>query len=174
VEEASLPEPVIGPLKRYAEVLDVRVVAGVHDVAPAVARLAHVSDGLGDAGLDDDAIERVRAGAPDLIVAAEHDLDAPKPLTTDGARSIMERLWTHDVLAERRDELDLSLNGDYRPNCTAGGGASGKCLFDSSATPLRPDIWTTAKNRCARPTNISRPPSAPTWRPRRSRRRTIV
>jgi len=25
----------------------------------------------------------------------------------------MERLWTHDVLAERRDELDLSLNGDY-------------------------------------------------------------
>jgi len=73
----------------------------------------HVTEGLADAGLDDDAIERVRAGAPDLIVAAEHDLDAPKPLTTDGARSIMERLWTHDALNERRDELDLSLNGDY-------------------------------------------------------------
>jgi len=25
----------------------------------------------------------------------------------------MERLWTHDALADRRDELDLSLNGDY-------------------------------------------------------------
>ncbi|MDR9432138.1 MAG: hypothetical protein RI568_15765 [Natronomonas sp.] len=25
----------------------------------------------------------------------------------------MERLWTHEALSERRDELDLTLDGDY-------------------------------------------------------------
>jgi len=74
---------------------------------------SHVTEGLADAGLDDVAIERDRSGAPDLIVATEYGLDAPKPLTTDGARSIMERLWNHDDLVERRDELDLTLDGDY-------------------------------------------------------------
>ncbi|RLM62487.1 site-specific recombinase [Halorubrum sp. Atlit-26R] len=112
-KEASLPEPVIGPLKRYAEVLDVPESWPVFTTLHRPSLASHVSDGLGDAGLDDDAIERVRGGAPDLIVATEHDLDAPKPLTTDGARSIMERLWTHEKLAERRDELDLTLDGDY-------------------------------------------------------------
>ncbi|WP_241658409.1 hypothetical protein [Halorubrum sp. BOL3-1] len=96
-KEASLPEPVITPLKRYAEVLDVPESWPVFTTLHRPSLASHVSTGLSDAGLDDDEIERVRAGAHDLIVAAEHDLDAPKPLTTDGARSIMERIWTHET-----------------------------------------------------------------------------
>jgi len=72
-KEASLPEPVIGPLKRYAEVLDVPESWPVFTTLHRPSLASHVSDGLGDAGLDDDAIERVRAGRADLIVAAEHD-----------------------------------------------------------------------------------------------------
>jgi len=162
VEGGVAPEPVIGPLKRYAEVLDVPESWPVFTTLHRPSLASHVSDGLGDAGLGDDAIERVRAGAPDLIVAAEHDLDAPKPLTTDGARSIMERLGSdpHDVLAERRDELDLSLNGDYL-ELHGGRRGVGEVLFDSS------------ERRCGPISGQQRRTGArglPTYRGRRARR----
>jgi len=112
-KEASLPDPVITPLKRYAEVLDVSDSWPVFTTLHRPSLASYVTAGLADAGLDDTAIERIRAGAPDLIVAAEYNLNAPNPLTTDGARSIMERLWNDDALADRRDELDLSLDGNY-------------------------------------------------------------
>jgi len=112
-KEASLPEPVITPLKRYAKVLNVPESWPVFTTLHRPSLASYVTKGLADPGLDDDAIERIREGAPDLIVAAEYGLDALKPLTTEGARSIMERLWTHDALADRRNELDLSLDGGY-------------------------------------------------------------
>ena len=169
--EASFLEPVIGSLRRYTEVLDVPESWPVFTTLHRPSLASHVSDGLGDAGLDDDETERVRGGAPDLIVAAENDLDAPKLLTTDGPRSIMEWLWTHEALVERRNELTSHSTGTIS-NFTVDAAASERCLFESSATPQRRGISTTVRNRSARRTSTLRPPNAPTWRPRRSRRRT--
>jgi len=112
-KEASLPGPVIKPLRRYAEILEVPDSWPVFTTLHRPSLASHVTEGLADAGLDDVAIDRLRSGAPDLIVAADHDLAAPKPLTTDGARSIMDRIWNHEDLVARREELDLTLDGDY-------------------------------------------------------------
>jgi len=46
------------------EVLDVPESWPVFTTLHRPSLASHVSDGLGDAGLDDDAIERVRAGRP--------------------------------------------------------------------------------------------------------------
>jgi len=90
--DASLPDPVLGPLERYKELLEPRedwpVIPTLH--RPTLAR--HVQQELRDAGLGEDEIETVRNAKPDLVVAAEYDLPAPPALKPDGARRVMERL----------------------------------------------------------------------------------
>lgn len=112
-KEASLPEPVIGPMRRYYNVLEPPeewpVFTSLH--RPSLSR--HVQDKLADAGYTEEEIAAEREGRPDLLVAADHDLAPPKPLTTNGARSVMERLWNHEGIQERCEELDVALEGDY-------------------------------------------------------------
>ncbi|GAB7095436.1 phage integrase SAM-like domain-containing protein [Halolamina litorea] len=91
-DEASLPDPVLGPLERYGRLLDVPedwpVFTTLH--RPTLAR--HVTAGLEARGLSESEIERQRDGRPDLLVAAEFDLNAPPALKPNGARRVLERL----------------------------------------------------------------------------------
>ncbi|MDR9432139.1 MAG: hypothetical protein RI568_15770 [Natronomonas sp.] len=63
-KEASLHELVIDPLSRYAELLDVPDSWPVFTTLHRPSLASHVTEELVVDGLDDDAIERVRAGAP--------------------------------------------------------------------------------------------------------------
>ena len=91
-DEASLPDPTLGPLRRYRQLLDAPadwpVFTTLH--RPSLAR--HVTAGLRDRGLSEPEIERHRDAKPDLLVAAEFDLDAPPALKPNGARRVMQRL----------------------------------------------------------------------------------
>lgn len=90
--EASLPDPVLGPLERYKELLDPGedwpVIPTLH--RPTLAQ--HVQEGLREAGVDTDEIEALRDAKPDLVLAAEYDLSAPPALKPNGARRVMKRL----------------------------------------------------------------------------------
>ncbi|MFC6770099.1 tyrosine-type recombinase/integrase [Halorubrum pallidum] len=117
-EASPLPDTVLPALTRYRELLsppeDWPVFTTLH--RPSLA--SHVTDALSDAGYSTDEIESIRAEKPDLLVAADHDLPAPKPLTTDGARRIMKRLCddaaidvdggTHDYLAPHGGRRGIS------------------------------------------------------------------
>lgn len=91
-DEASLPDPVLGPLNRYRRLLDAPeewpVFTTLH--RPTLAR--HVTSGLREQGLSKEEIERQRNAKSDLLVAAEFDLDAPPALKPNGARRVMQRL----------------------------------------------------------------------------------
>lgn len=91
-DEASLPDPVLGPLERYHRLLDAPedwpVFTTLH--RPTLAR--HVTEGLREQGLTETEIERHRDAKPDLLVAAAFDLDAPPALKPNGARRVLERL----------------------------------------------------------------------------------
>jgi len=107
-KEASLPEPVIGPLKRYKQLLKPPEEWPVFTTLHRPTLSTYVQEGLADAGLDEDAINDVRATWPDLLAAAEHDLGAPPALTTDGGRRMMKRLSEQadiDVDDDRHDYL---------------------------------------------------------------------
>jgi len=107
-KEASLPEPVIGPLQRYKRLLDPPDDWPVFTTLHRPTLSSHVQSELADAGFDEDEIADIRSTWPDLLAAAEHDLDAPSALTTDGARRMMEKLSTEariDVDDGRHDYL---------------------------------------------------------------------
>ena len=91
-DEASLPDPVLGPLKRYRQLLDAPedwpVFTTLH--RPTLAR--YVTSGLQERGFSEEKIARERNAKPDLLVAAEFDLDAPPALKPNGARRVMQRL----------------------------------------------------------------------------------
>jgi len=90
---ASLPDPVISPLRSYRKLMkapterwpvfptfDQRTLAGL------------VQEELADRGVRPDAIEERREGyARDLLLALDEDIRPPS-VTTDGARSILQRL----------------------------------------------------------------------------------
>lgn len=90
--EVSLPDPVLGPLERYKELLDPGedwpVIPTLH--RPTLAQ--YVREGLRDAGVDAGEIEALRDAKPDLVLAAEYDLPAPSALKPNGARRVMKRL----------------------------------------------------------------------------------
>lgn len=112
-KEASLPEPVVDPLRRYYDVLEPPEEWPVFTTLHRPSLSTHVQERLGDAGFTHAEIATERESRPDLLVAAEHDLAAPKPLTTNGARRVMERLWNHEDIQARCEELDVALDGDY-------------------------------------------------------------
>ena len=91
-DEASLPDPLLGPLRRYREILDAPsdwpVFTTLH--RPSLSR--HVRSELAAQGLDDREIDAIREGEPDLLVAADRDLDPPPALKPNGARRVMKRL----------------------------------------------------------------------------------
>ncbi|OTF01942.1 site-specific integrase [Halorubrum sp. SD683] len=91
-DEASLPDPVVGPLRRYRRLLDAPedwpVFTTLH--RPSLAR--HVTTGLRERGLSATEIDRQREGKPDLLVASEFGLDAPPALKPNGARRVLQRL----------------------------------------------------------------------------------
>jgi hypothetical protein len=92
-DAASLPDPVIGPLRNYRRLVDPP--ADRWPVFPTFDRrtLAElVEEELADRGLHPEEIEARRdEHARDLLVALEADVRPPS-LTTDGARSILRRL----------------------------------------------------------------------------------
>ena len=107
-KEASLPEPVIGPIQRYKRLLDPPEDWPVFTTLHRPTLSSHVQSGLTDAGLDQEEVSDVRAAWPDLLAAAEYDLDAPPALTTDGARRVMQKLSVEagiDVDDDRHDYL---------------------------------------------------------------------
>ncbi len=92
-DAASLPDPVIAPLRSYRKLLDPPT--DRWPVFPTFDQrtLANlVREELTDQGAQPEAIqERRDAYARDLLLALEEDI-CPKSITTDGARSILRRL----------------------------------------------------------------------------------
>lgn len=114
-DEASLPDPVLGPLRRYRRLLDAPeewpVFTTLH--RPTLAR--HVRAGLRERGLSDVEIDRQRDARPDLLVAAEFDLDAPPALKPNGARRVLQRLCADAEIAVDDDRHDyLAPHGGRR------------------------------------------------------------
>ncbi|MBP1986636.1 hypothetical protein [Halolamina salifodinae] len=64
---------------------------------PTLAR--YVTSGLEDRGVSKEEIARQRDAKPDLLVAAEFDLDAPPALKPNGARRVMQRLGSDAEIA---------------------------------------------------------------------------
>ncbi|WP_436930795.1 tyrosine-type recombinase/integrase [Halosimplex halobium] len=107
-DEASLPDPVLGPLDRYKRLCeppeDWRVFPTLH--RPTLAR--HVETGLRDQGLSAGEIEEIRGAKPDLVIAADYELESPPSLKPNGARRLLKRLCDEagiDVDDPRHDYL---------------------------------------------------------------------
>ena len=92
-DAASLPDPVIGPLRSYQKLLDPP--SERWPVFPTFDQrtlASLVREELADRGQRPDAIDEQRAAyARDLLLALEEDV-CPPSITTDGARSILQRL----------------------------------------------------------------------------------
>jgi integrase len=109
-DAASLPDPVISPLRSYRKLMDPPTERW--PVFPTLDQrtLAElVQEELADRGEPSEAIEGLRGEyARDLLLALDEDI-CPPSITTDGARSILQRLSTaaeidinhpkHDYLA---------------------------------------------------------------------------
>ncbi|CQH63180.1 XerC/D-like integrase (plasmid) [Halobacterium hubeiense] len=92
-DAASLPDPVISPLRSYRKLMDPP--AERWPVFPTLDQRtlsALVQDELADRGERSDAIAQRRDEyARDLLLALDEDI-RPESITTDGARSILQRL----------------------------------------------------------------------------------
>jgi integrase len=92
-DAASLPDPVVSPLRSYRRVLDPP--SARWPVFPTFDQRTlarEVSEGLADRGLRDDEIAGMRdAHVRDVFLAVEADVRPPS-LTTDGARTVLSRL----------------------------------------------------------------------------------
>jgi len=91
-DQASVPEPVVHPLRQLERVLDPPdddwpVFPTLH--YPTLAGVAR--EGLRAAGYSDDETETIRAGTRDLFVCREYGLRPPS-ITPNAARRIMKRL----------------------------------------------------------------------------------
>lgn len=92
-DSASLPEPVVDPVKHYKQRLDPPtdtwpVFPTLH--FPTVAE--KVEEELAARGLDADEVERRRDGAEyDLFLALDENIELPS-ISTDGARGALERI----------------------------------------------------------------------------------
>jgi integrase len=115
-KEASLPEPVLGPLRRYKQLLDPLEEWPVFTTLHRPTLSSYIQSGLADRGLDEDAIEYVRSTWPDLLAAAEQELEAPPALTTDGARRVLQRLT---------DAADIDVDDDRHDYLAPHGGRRG-------------------------------------------------
>jgi integrase len=105
--EASLPDPVVPPLKRYRDLLDPPQEWPVFVTLHRPTLSSHVTVALQATGLTDEEVEDRRDDRPDLLVAADEDLPPPPATKTSGGREAMRRL---------SDRADLSLaciQGDY-------------------------------------------------------------
>jgi len=115
-DEASLPDPVIAPLKRYEQLLDPPeewcVFPTMH--RPTLAR--HVREGLDEQGVSTEDIETLRSARPDLVVAVERDLESPPCLRPNGARRMLEQLC---------DEAGIEVDGDRHEYLAPHGGRRG-------------------------------------------------
>jgi integrase len=108
-DAASLPDPVISPLRSYLKLIDPP--SDRWPVFPTFDQrtlATLVREELADRGLRSEAIaERRETYARDLLLALEEDI-RPNSLTTDGARSILRRLTTDgdiDIDHPRHDYL---------------------------------------------------------------------
>ncbi|WP_336003406.1 tyrosine-type recombinase/integrase [Halorientalis halophila] len=108
-DAASLPDPVIGPLRSYRRLLDPP--SDRWPVFPTFDRRTladRLQTAFADRGLTSDEIENRREGAVrDLLLAIEADVRPPS-LTTDGARSVLQRLTAAadvDVAHPKHDYL---------------------------------------------------------------------
>jgi integrase len=107
-KEASLPEPVVGPLQRYRRLLDPPAEWPVFTTLHRPSLTQFVRSELEAEGVDDERIATIRETWPDLLAGTEHELTAPPALTTDGARRVMQRLSEAagiDVEGDRHDYL---------------------------------------------------------------------
>ena len=92
-DAASLPEPVISPLRSYRKLMDPPTERWpVFPTFDQRTLAALVRDELADQGKQPDDIEDLRAEySRDLLLALDNDIRPPS-ITTDGARSILQRL----------------------------------------------------------------------------------
>jgi len=107
-DAASLPDPVIEPLRRYRELMDPPERWPVFPTFDQRTLAGLVEAELADRGERPETIEERRDGyARDLLLALEADIRPPS-LTTDGARSILRRLSAAadiDVAHSKHDYL---------------------------------------------------------------------
>ena len=114
-DEASLPDPVLGPLDRYQRLLDPPDDWPVFTTLHRPTLVRHVTTELREQGLDDEEIEHRRNAKPDLVLAAEYDLDAPAGLKPNGARRILKRLCEDAEIEVDHDRHDyLAPHGGRR------------------------------------------------------------
>jgi len=92
-DAASLPDPVISPLRSYRQLLDPTTERWpVFPTFDQRTLAGLIQDELADQGERPDAIaERREEYARDLLLALDEDIRPPS-ITTDGARSILQRL----------------------------------------------------------------------------------
>lgn len=92
-DAASLPDPVIGPLRRYRKLMDPPSERWPVFPTLDLRTLATlVCDELADRGKRPNAIDEQRTEyVRDLLLALEEDIRPPS-ITTDGARSVLQRL----------------------------------------------------------------------------------
>lgn len=92
-DAASLPDPVISPLRSYRKLMDPPTERWLVFPTFDQRTLATlVREELADRGFQPEAIAEHRKGyARDLLLALEEDI-RPNSLTTDGARSVLRRL----------------------------------------------------------------------------------
>jgi integrase len=92
-DAASLPDPVIHPLQQYRKLLDPPTERWpVFPTFDQRTLSSLVQEGLADRGLQpDDVDDRRDEFVRDLLLALEEDI-RPQSITTDGARSILQRL----------------------------------------------------------------------------------
>jgi len=166
-DAASLPDPVISPLRSYRQLMDPptdrwpvfptfdqRTLAGL------------VQDELAERGERTEAIaERREEYARDLLLALGEDIRPPS-ITTDGARSILQRL---------SEEADIDIDHPKHDYLAPTGGRRGMGRSSSARLDTRwqPGISITPKRWFANDTHISRPASWATW-PRRPSKKLMM
>jgi len=115
-DAASLPDPVISPLRSYRKLVDPPT--DRWPVFPTFSQrtlASRVRDELADRGLQSDSIDERRDDyARDLLLALEEDIRPPS-LTTDGARTILQRLSDADEIDVEHPKHDyLAPHGGRR------------------------------------------------------------
>lgn len=103
-KDEPLPQPLVGPLRRYKRLLDPPAEWPVFTTLhrPSLAR--YVTSDLAADGYSDGEIADLRTGRPDLLTAADLDLGPPPALKPNGARRVLKRLCEDGEISVSDDD----------------------------------------------------------------------
>jgi integrase len=98
-KEEPLPAPLVGPLRRYKQLLDPPEGWPVFTTLHRPSLAQHVTNALAEKGYTEGEVDAARTGRPDLLTAAELGLAPPPALTPNGARRVLKRLCEEGDIA---------------------------------------------------------------------------